>query len=402
MAGAKYFGHRPAWAQPKARPFAMPQGGPVARPNPNPYNKGTPAKTGQIIPPLSAGQHPRGRSLPGYFRGAPMSPAMARRMARLMMGGVLKALSPLEWAMMLGDLMYGDSWALQPGGWNVPAGWTKCPTPDCDGAPTHGIWSAGGTCAALPPCPPGQAGGSWPTTRLHWGTVHATRLNVTAYIQTSGNETDATFRGTIVAQFVRPSAAVVTMPEFTANRTMRLPGVMPFPFPSPAPQSETKEKSEPRNRAAPFPRANTTPAMAYTPSKPGGVPVDHANVPPPPGTHEKKGLVLHAGRVGRAYGALTEFGDMLDCVAKSIPGNPCKGLRMHEKAACVAKHGRKIDVAKAATCIMMDAAQDAAIGKFNKAVRDAAVGNPYWKRPVGPGAGGWAARYYGSPKMPRM
>lgn len=378
----------------------MPSGGPVGRPNPNPYNKGTPI-SGQIIPP-NRGQFPRGRSLPGYFRGSPMSPAMARRMARMMMGGLLKTLSPLEWAMMLGDLMYEGAWTEVPGGWTIPPGWTKCSQPSCDGAVDYGVWAAENACSNFPACPQGQAGGSWPTTRRVWGDPHPTRLKVLAYDHTSGDPTGASFRGTVRAQFVRSSSAVVNMPTYAESRTVQIPNLMPFPFPSPAPSPETREVSQPRNRTLPFPRANTSPGVAYTPATPGGTPVDHAHVPPGPGHREKKGLVLGAGRVGRAYGALTEFGDMLDCLAGSIPGQPCRGLPMHEKVACVAKHGKKIDVPKAAMCILGGQLQDKVIGKFNKAVTDAAVGNPYWKRPVGPGAGGWAARYHGSPKMPKM
>lgn len=347
-------------------------------------------------PPPAAPKNPRGFRFPKSRR--PWSPSkglmeeLAKKTRQMDMDPTD---NPNPWD------MFGP-WYSPPAGWQVPGGWTKCATPNCDGAPTHGIWSAGSTCGALPPCPPGQAGGVWGSTRLPWGTAHATRLNVTAYIWTSGSEFDATFRGTIVAQFVRASAAVVAMPQYKVGFAQPLPDPAADPFADPFMQPAVREKQYSGTRPAVMAPPYTVPAVEYGPSTPGGTPVDVPVVPPPRGTHEKKGLVITAGRVGRAYGALTEFGDMLDCVAKSIPGNPCKGLTMHEKVACVAKHGRKIDVAKAATCIMMDAAQDAAIGKFNRAVREAATRNPYWKRPVGPGAGGWAARYYGSPKMPRM
>lgn len=122
-----------------------------------------------------------------------------------------------------------DPWAtVGPSGWNVPAGWTKCATPSCDGPVDYGVWSATTGCVGLAACPVGQAGGVWPTTRLPWGTVHASRLNVTAYEWTSGNFNDATFRGTIHAQFVRSSASVTTMPSYSTGKALPLPKLDPL------------------------------------------------------------------------------------------------------------------------------------------------------------------------------
>lgn len=122
----------------------------------------------------------------------------------------------------------------------------------------------------------------------------------------------------------------------------------------------------------------------------------HNNLPPnDPETKGKTpwGKTLQEAR--RSYGKVTELGDVLDCVAKSIPGNPCKGLSLQAKAKCISENAHKADPAGAAMCIMLDQMQDAMIGKLSRAASDAArkagagAGRPY---PLGPFTGSFGAR----------
>ena len=390
---AKYFGHKPAWARPRASGFAPPPPPPSSG-NLMPYGMPSGAMDGQIIPP-NRGQYPRGNSLPGYGTPRAAMPFAASRnaaMRRMMMRGLLRrALSPIELAQMLDDFMSGEGWAASPSGWEWPAGWTKCPTPDCAGNVTHFQWAYSdgmgtlSSCSVQGSCPEGQAinttygVGQEPPVAMPFFPPRDVLYLV---------EETSPGLGTIRAQGVRPvnfgtgAVGVTELPEFRPGASMPLAVVNPMPRPV------MRERSYPRPRVAP-----------------GGVPhvpvrnlPPVASRPPRPGDKEKKWILPTKSPLQKFWGALTEGMDAADCLEKAVRATGAKRKRGEDGRTGQVKflarslaqgHG---DPGVFFACMAMDQAEDMLIGKVNQAATKAATKNPYWKRPVGPGFGGWGQR----------
>lgn len=390
---AKYFGHKPAWKT--TPPYSgAPTYEPPARTNPNPYNKGTLGRDGMIIPPKSArNPYPRGQSLPGWHglsHHLPWRGAMRAAAMKLALKGLL---GPLGWAELLGDLSFGGEWWQLPGEWQTPDGWTVCPTPSCGLGPDYFQWSGSGatSCSVQAPCAVGQGMSNiGPTANVmeNWF-VHPTRNLVLFGRHTSGEIGTITARYTLVKQYLKPTGS--------DGEPWRQGYVVPKTLPKEQWWPKWKEKPfyGPKNRGAPAPE--DAPWWGWGPNYPRrGKPVKHMPRPPMPNEVEKK-VTFMGGKPYKFYGMLTEFGDMLDCLAKSIPGEPCKGLKMHEKAACVARNHAKVRMEQAIPCMFTEGGRDAAY-RFPKI-----FGKPdprYYRRPLGPTSGfGYHKGQWSAPSM---
>lgn len=319
-----------------------------------------------------------------------------------------------EWAE---NFLWPDSPSQMPAGWQIPAGWTQCPTPDCAGsagAPDFGIWASTTICTGFAPCPPGQAGGVWNTTRRNWGDPHPTREKVLGYKWTSGLHTDGSFRGTIVVQFTRPDGSVTDMPVWQVGRI-----ILPDEFAEPFPDAVARELTygQPKPKADP-----RSPAWAFTDLKPRvGVPpwakpgvdigpetggatappvVPHLPLPPKKPDKEDKPFPngIPYGAFGKWYGRVTEFNDMLDCLAESM-GQPNPTGPSQERARKVwgMMQENPPDPGAFAMCMARENFQDLVIGKLNKAATRAMNRSPYASpRPGGYRGGGWGSRMHNS------
>lgn len=376
---AKYFGHRARWAggtKGSSPNFGMAQGGPVAIPSTSNYGK-----RGQIIPPLSAGQHRPGKSLPGLTPSSmgPLAASQRAAMRGMLMRGLL---GPLNWAFLLEDFMTMLEPAKVPAPFSPGPGWTRCsaPTTACTASwepETHWGYQNSGLfgCLAYGSCPTNQAWG----VPLAPGTP--TAITTAVELLRMRRTSVAPERFTIFERWRRPAGDTS---QSTVSRTLMPPDVLRPPLPQirdkeyPRPETSTKPKD--RFFGPRLPPTGTTKFP------------DYPHVPPPPNVKEKKGLVIGPGKAGKVYGALTEFRDFADCLAKSMPGNPCGRYKnqLHKYVACIAANEAAINMPEAIVCMFTNDAKDAAIGKSNRAAREAATKNPYWQRPVGPGAGGWA------------
>lgn len=180
----------------------------------------------------------------------------------------------------------------------------------------------------------------------------------------------------------------------------------PLGKPMPMPHVLTPPAAQERVRQYPRPEPETEPlgvtSIRLTPRGPVKVPTTFQ--PPLPGNEETK-LRIVTGLIGRGYGGLTELEDAMDCMIKAIKDGtptviaggkrrpkPYQGKTMQDKARYIVQNRRFIDWRSFAQCMLISHAKDKIIGKVNRAATKAATQNPYWKRPVGPSAGGWARR----------
>jgi len=156
-------------------------------------------------------------------------------------------------------------------------------------------------------------------------------------------------------------------------------------------------------RPSPQDKPYEVPAMEYDPHKNGGrgVPVRHGQLPPnkKKGNREKKGRdgIPRGFGVGAGlYGAATEFSDLADALYAGVPKSKRRPYQNpYEKAKAVWDNWDDMDWSAALNEFGRQHLTDKAIGKANSAVAKKLSRNPYWKRPVGPGAGNWAQRYNG-------
>lgn len=395
---------------------------------PDPYNPNR--RYDRPTSPMRRGypvQRPRGRT--GIPRG--------------LRGGLLRAsrfFPPwLRLPFLLEDLdnwMWPDSPIQQPAGWQIPNGWTKCPQPDCAdvwGGPDQGSWVGVSVCQAAGDCPVNVAAGLWGVTRFDWGTVHPTRRTVFALVHTSGNPHDNTARFTWVGQFVRDASLPTTMPEYKVGRVY-----LPEEFAEPVAEPQTRELTygitKPKPRAdspdwafadvpygrpgvrpwskpaieiGPSTRPRVPPGVVPPSARPpgvrppgGGVPpvIPHNPVPPRRPDREKKPFPkgIPYGEFGKWYGRVTEFNDMLDCLAESMGQRNPKGPT--QKRALQVWNMMKENAPDAgafAACMARENFQDMVIGRLNKAATRAVNRSPYAsQRPGGYRGGGWGARMH--------
>ena len=150
-------------------------------------------------------------------------------------------------------------------------------------------------------------------------------------------------------------------------------------------------------RRAPSPRPYEWPAFnRHIPPK--GPPTTtrdfHKRLPPPPKVRERKDT--HAGqgplnKFMKFYGGLTEAKDTADALADALPDSRCKGLGLSDTISCLMDNWRDIDPAKAAANLLVNHAQDKAIGAFGHAVGAGsanAANHGMFNRPFGLGFGG--------------
>jgi len=100
-------------------------------------------------------------------------------------------------------------------------------------------------------------------------------------------------------------------------------------------------------------------------------------------------------RAGDNYGMLTEIGDALDCMEKAAGRGYKAPKGLHNRIAKMADHlasGGGMNMGQLGGCLISNQVSDYVIGKVNQIASQAAVSNPYWRRPVGPGAGSYMQR----------
>lgn len=390
---AKYFGHRTKWAggtKGSNPQFGQSQGGPPATTNgPNPYNTYGGGQSGQIIPP-NRGQYPRGKSLPGY--GTPRSmtnPWGARAQALGRLGKLGGRYFNLPF--LLQDFMTVAEWfsADEPvdptsdidfASWSIPGYTSQC-TPAanmCGGSGTGVFWGYGGSFGPIlcNECINFPLAYTWPQVQALAGPPGVLGVGYRRRL-TSHNPRHVWSRTGTALQTPWPPTVVK-------------PRTITFAPTAAPPKPEHVEKRYPASSTRVEPRARYF-GPRLPPRGTTKYP-EYPHVPPPPRVKEKKGLVIGPGKAGKVYGAVTEFRDFADCLAKSMPGNPCSKYKnqLHKYVACIAMNEAKINMPEAMVCMFTNDAQDSVIGKSNRMAREAATGNPYWKRPVGPGAGAWA------------
>jgi len=109
-------------------------------------------------------------------------------------------------------------------------------------------------------------------------------------------------------------------------------------------------------------------------------PGHHVEEPPGPGKKEKKFDIKGAPgstlrKLGDAGGKLSEIGDAADAISDAIATgyspramrnvkNPCKGLPLHEKLACIAMNAQNVDWQDAVINLATNEVGDRAIGKI--------------------------------------
>lgn len=405
---AKYFGHRTRWAGgTKSSGFGMSTGGPLVAPSRPPGGSGGGIRSGQIIPPLSKGLHRKGRSLPGFHPSSIEGRALARQAAvlRRMAGlGLLKnALLPLA----IEDFMTTAEWFLSEKTTTEPvtgpdseealqgdiAGYTvQCTSgPGCSGALHQWRYldtgfSAGNLICGLPRpiCTNAPLNKTWATIQ---GLASAPA--VIAF-----GEHRSAFTDNVRKVYRRVGTAPETPWPPTMTKTVTVARTLSMLETATPPRAAARTKVYPRNR--PLPVTD----LIFSPSKPGGVKAPpRPHEPPQKGEREKKYRVV-GGKLGKAYGAATEFRDFLDCMAKNIPGEPCKGVKnqLHLYAACVAKHHNSVNMPEAIACFYGQQGRDAAYGLPDRMGRPS--DNPFYQRPVGPTSGFWSQP--GAPSMTKI
>lgn len=160
---------------------------------------------------------------------------------------------------------------------------------------------------------------------------------------------------------VQPVPATVTPPRPTI--------VEPMPQPSentwPDPIIPGFVKPKPSN---PY-RPSEIPANTIEVS-PGGIhrPPQEPHVQAPANGKEIK-IKVQAGSpafkaIADIYNNATEADDMLEIIADSIEGNPCKGLRLARRSACIANNWDKIDIDKMMEGLIANWFEDKIIGTF--------------------------------------
>lgn len=209
-----------------------------------------------------------------------------------------------------------------------------------------------------------------------------------------GPATNNGTRFTIASHWIRPAPAPTPAVSWTPAIPARQRVVQPLP--ASMPESYPDPYHDPS--AGPRPRPSTATGVRYKPSPynpppdkrpPGETPVKNL-----PQKGEQKYKVPDTGWIGDLYGFLTEIKDGLKCYEKNAKGlRPKGGLadRIARAAAHTALNPDSIDWEGFIKCLVYNHFEDAAIGKANQ-LANRITKNPYWKRPVGVGAGTWSAR----------
>lgn len=415
--------------------LSVPRGGPVTLRPPTPHHGGmgdlrNAPRTGQIIPPLSKGQHPRGSSLPGYYQwGSPQpKPGVptpftsdwtgpgswnnAYKMAKLgRLAQQLGRMSPVGRAMNLGfqllDLWqqtkeenpfeHGPGWELfcesGPGPYSdyrvgITRSATACAINLGCGTTlqlTSGTWGPGSS--VISDYPGGSCFGTGGQTRAAsiafgpgYGEGLSRRMDFHRVYRACWSRACNTFGQPGDPGPIRYAPRVVQ--PMPANLTP--PKGRPDPYP--------RERTRARSRTSPRTGPRTKPAP-YEQPQPNGRP-PHVHVPTKPG--HKKWKFPDYGIPGDIYGWLTELKDGLKCFEKNLAGHRIpKGAglagRVHAAAQYAWLNPEKLDAPGFIKCLVYNHFEDKAIGKANQ-LANRITQSPYWQRPVGVGAGSWSVR----------
>ena len=310
-----------------------------------------------------------------------------------------KAKTAMKWWLdQLGPLGGVDGAFSTPSGWSVPAGWTRCPTPDWNAfsfcgpepLPTHYAAVPGtfdnSTCAPIGFCPGSQVIPSalplpvtaTPPFRVHYyAQTGATFDWLRTYNAPGGSESNAYRRG------------VVILPDVLAETD---------PLAAVSPQASGVEKTYGGTRPAVGTRTRDEARPGVDGDTPANRPPDVASRPPARGDKEEKWVLPTNSPLQRAWGALTEGMDAADCMEKAVRATGAKRKKgengrtgqMKFLARSLAQgHG---DPRVFFACMATENAEDALIGKSHQAVNKSLGKNPYYKRPAGFGFGGWGQR----------
>lgn len=196
-----------------------------------------------------------------------------------------------------------------------------------------------------------------------------------------------------------------------------IPEIPPFPGPTPQPvpvpipgPGPVNPVPSPVPEGGPIFRLPPAPELPVYPA-PRPQPKPERHYPNPPGDQKRK--IPYGGlehwiyslykKGGNIYGGFTEIGDMLDCFEKNVKDKRYKrGGPLHERiqraAAYIEANPMGVNWGSFLACMAEENAKDWIIGKFNELARNITK-HPYYRRPVGPGTGGWAFRNNTAIKM---
>lgn len=289
--------------------------------------------------------------------------------------------------MLFDDWLQGNGWwKVGPSGWSIPSGWSKCPTPSCDGTiTTNSFINSFGSCATFSACPGGQALPGSMTPGPFSQTMIAAE-NTSIFPDGNPNA-----RYTLRAQFV--CSHVITGPEVkpTYGTGHAVPQRLAWGDP-PMPEEMTKTypRTRPRTRSRTFNPEQTQINFRFPPKGPPTKTVTAVPppAPPPARTRERKYKLGKGGIVGDIFGHLTEIDDFANCMAATTWAwkkygrawkkvRPCQHMTGLEKAACLAQYADYTDphnLAELIKCVALNELGDMAIGRASKAANKAYVG----------------------------
>lgn len=304
---------------------------------------------------------------------------------KFMVGGIARGAARLiPWVVV--PLTLYEIWKLaedlagqidEAGGWTVHPGWTKCPTPSCDGTVTHWFWIGLSSCAGFPACPAGQSAVGFPVAP---GTPDATRryLLMGEHTHDSAGQPRYTYH----AAWLRDLASNVNYPEYVAPFTR--PYFFPAEFPRTSPRQHPWLNPTVNPIGAPMPaRAPSAPpykALPHMPQLPwrqtGPRPAPRLASsplprPPGPGVKERKFAISKIGGLNlvRFIGAVTESADLGNALYDALPDRyklPPHSL-FRDKMLQLYKHFDKVNVLDAIDNIIHNEIEDRAFGAAGRA-----------------------------------
>lgn len=313
----------------------------------------------------------------GYNWASPVFKRMARmtRMIKLF-GPVGRALTLLGEPMDM--FMSTPQQGLQPYDW-AAHGWTirhSCPAgTTCSHLPATaltGIWN----CGLLSPAQFATVQANYPVTARgaeEWYGLTQGAADMCALWGGSGRW--ATLRQW-ERPVPRPAPDIPTLLEPKPRIVQPMPATLKPPEPWGEPEI-VQPRDRPPNRGRP---------------RPPYVVDGHPMVPDKPGRTKAK--LRGDSLVHQIYGGLTEIGDTMDCAEKALYGRTKSGPlqeRMLQLASDIYENPKQFNTLGFLKCMIYNNISDAVIGKANKWANNITK-SPYWVRPVGHGAGSWAAR----------
>lgn len=298
----------------------------------------------------------------------------------------------------------------------APNGWNVAMAPTCqDAASTHfGFVNTYGcgqpssnTMTAW--CLNGQGGASaqplgTPTSpnagRAYIGYAHSSLPNALNVRGTMWRSiVDCTQTSSPVMLRVRPGTGIPRpIGDFPMDPPTPVPwAVIPMLGTGILPNSDTRTNGQ-ESSPEPVPDAVISPTRITT------APPGHKPRPPGPGVKERKMIAnLPPGLLAKAINAATESRDAVNAIYDALPGKIRKDLwrkyapkgqagvipevPIHRKIEALYQHAGEIDVGKAIGNLLMNQAEDKAIGKANKLLQKGYRSKAFGGRAVGFGTG---------------